>query len=175
MLALMSRKVREVPEFARAVRERFDAVLIDEFQDTDSVQYAAFHELFLQGENRPRHVIFVGDPKQAIYRFRRAELETYIRARNDIGPGNVYTLENNYRTTRALIDVFNLFFGSGDPANPSRSFFSDDILYRPVGCGNREKGITAALHNQQFDVDERCIPVGIELQLNILMELLTKK
>ena len=139
MLALMSRKVREVPEFARTVRERFDAVLIDEFQDTDSVQYAAFHELFLQGENRPRHVIFVGDPKQAIYRFRRAELETYIRARNDIGPGNVYTLENNYRTTRALIDVFNLFFGSGDPANPSRSFFSDDILYRPVGCGNHEK------------------------------------
>lgn len=44
-----------------------------------------------------------------------------------------------------------------------------------LGCGNREKGITAALHNQQFDVDERCIPVGIELQLNILMELLTKK
>ena len=44
-----------------------------------------------------------------------------------------------------------------------------------LGCGNREKGITAALHNQQFNVDERCIPVGIELQLNILMELLTKK
>ena len=137
MLALMARKVREVPEFARAVRERFDAVLIDEFQDTDSVQYAAFRELFLQGENRPRHVIFVGDPKQAIYRFRRAELETYIRARNEIG--NVYTLGNNYRTTRALLDVFNLFFGNGNSDKPSRSFFSDDILYRPVGCGNPAK------------------------------------
>lgn len=43
-----------------------------------------------------------------------------------------------------------------------------------LGCGNSEKGITAALHNQQFDVDERCIPLGIELQMSFLMELLTK-
>lgn len=43
-----------------------------------------------------------------------------------------------------------------------------------LGCGNSEKGITAALHNQQFDVDEKCIPLGIELQMNFLMDLLTK-
>lgn len=43
-----------------------------------------------------------------------------------------------------------------------------------LGCGNGAKGITAALHNQQFDVDESCIPLGIELQMSFLMELLTQ-
>ena len=43
-----------------------------------------------------------------------------------------------------------------------------------LGCGNTEKGITAALHNQKFDVDEACIPLGIELQMTFLMDLLQK-
>ena len=44
-----------------------------------------------------------------------------------------------------------------------------------LGCGNSAKGITAALHNQQFDVDEKCIPVGIALQMKILLKLLTRE
>ena len=43
-----------------------------------------------------------------------------------------------------------------------------------LGCGNTAKGITAALHNQQFDVDEDCIPLGIQLQMTFLMDLLQK-
>ena len=43
-----------------------------------------------------------------------------------------------------------------------------------AGCGNSAKGITAALHNQQFDVDEDCIPLGIQLQMTFLMDLLQK-
>ena len=47
--------------------------------------------------------------------------------------------------------------------------------FYPLGCGNSAKGITAALHNQQFDVDERCIPLGMLLQTNFVLDLLRKK
>ena len=43
-----------------------------------------------------------------------------------------------------------------------------------LGCGNSEQGVTAALHNQQFDVDERCIPLGIRLQMAFVLDLLQK-
>ena len=140
MLSLMAAKVRDVPEFAQAVRERFDIVLIDEFQDTDSVQYEIFRRLFLEGDGGPQTVFFVGDPKQAIYRFRRAELATYLEARSDMGAGNVFSLRRNFRTTRALLDAFNAFFSyQAKDAPDGNAFFSSEILYEQVDCGNREK------------------------------------
>lgn len=67
------------------IRNRYDAVLIDEFQDTDRVQYRIFKTLFLADvPEAPKSVFFVGDPKQAIYAFRGAELDVYLQARNDI-------------------------------------------------------------------------------------------
>ena len=60
---------------SQAIRERFKAALVDEFQDTDPVQYSIFQKIY-GGNKMP--VFFVGDPKQAIYGFRGADVFTYI-------------------------------------------------------------------------------------------------
>ena len=69
----------------RRLRRRYRAALIDEFQDTDLIQYRIFHRLFRRGP-----LILIGDPKQAIYRFRGAGVFAYPSARGDAG--RVYTL-----------------------------------------------------------------------------------
>ena len=98
--------------FIDTIRSRYRAVLIDEFQDTDPVQYEIFKLLFLDSDScrtsPSDKIFFVGDPKQAIYSFRAAELETYLQAKENIRV--VKSLSTNYRSTPALIDVFNRFF-----------------------------------------------------------------
>ena len=122
--------------FVQNVRNRFDAVLIDEFQDTDPVQYDIFRTLFLpvpgqSGVGYPKSVIFVGDPKQSIYEFRNADLKTYLQARKELA--NTYRLESNYRSTPPLVSVFNSFFiNESQPGSP---FFTDEILYDEVKSG----------------------------------------
>lgn len=88
---------------ARAVRRQYQAVMIDEFQDTDSHQYNVFRTTFT---GRP--LILVGDPKQAIYGFRGADLGTYLRASGDAE--HRYTLHYNYRSTPEMVRAVNAVF-----------------------------------------------------------------
>lgn len=128
LLKLMNDAVRESDDFVRSVRGQFDAVMIDEFQDTDATQYSIFKRLFLDEsiapELLPKTVFFVGDPKQAIYRFRHAELETYLEAKNDIGM--TYSLSRNFRSTGGLIACINGFF------NSENAFFTPEIQYQDI-------------------------------------------
>ena len=114
---------------ARMLRRRFAAALIDEFQDTDPLQYAIFRAIYA-GSDAP--VFLVGDPKQAIYAFRHADLHTYLRARGDARAE--YTLSQNQRSTPALLDGLNALFG----ANP-RAFMLDGLDYRPVSSGDKPR------------------------------------
>lgn len=68
----------DMPWLAEAVRKHFPAALIDEFQDTDPLQYAIFSAIYGESD---KPVFLVGDPKQAIYSFRNADLHTYLAAR----------------------------------------------------------------------------------------------
>lgn len=111
------------------LRRRFRVVLIDEFQDTDQVQWDIFRSAFLEplpGVD-PVIVIVVGDPKQSIYRFRGAELSAYLAARQyalDNG-GRLERLAINRRTDRPLIDGLNALMGDF-------TFGSEQIRYAPV-------------------------------------------
>jgi exodeoxyribonuclease V beta subunit len=112
---------------AAAVRSRFRAVLVDEFQDTDDVQYALFENLFIRADGC---LFWIGDPKQAIYGFRGADIFAYLRAAE--AAENKYTLEGNYRSTPALIKAVNTLFQS--VAEP---FLFDKIGFRAAGpAGN---------------------------------------
>ncbi|MEM6797697.1 MAG: 3'-5' exonuclease, partial [Acidobacteriota bacterium] len=114
-------------------KARYKIALIDEFQDTDLVQYDIFRRLFGDGP-----LILVGDPKQAIYRFRGADVYAYLRAKRDAD--RVFTLNRNWRSSEKLIDAVNGLFG-GAP----RPFIERDIPYpvatsAPAAAGRRLAG-----------------------------------
>ena len=107
-----------------ALRKRFSVVLIDEFQDTDRVQWEIFSTLF--GASAPGcTLVLVGDPKQAIYRFRGADVSVYLEA---VGPDSGttrYTLDTNWRSDGAAIAAMHRFFDGAT--------FGDDVIgYVPV-------------------------------------------
>ncbi len=106
---------------AVAIRERFKAALVDEFQDTDPIQYSIFQKIY--GRQRP--VFFVGDPKQAIYGFRGADVFTYITAA--AAAPNQFTLGKNWRSTTDLVRSVNTLFQLS-----ARPFILDGIPFEPV-------------------------------------------
>jgi exodeoxyribonuclease V beta subunit len=76
------------PRLAALIRRQFPVALIDEFQDTDPVQYGIFSAVYAPGEARDdTALILIGDPKQAIYAFRGADIHTYLEARRDTRAG----------------------------------------------------------------------------------------
>ena len=103
--------------------ERYAAALIDEFQDTDAAQWQIFSTLFGGGE----HALYlIGDPKQAIYRFRGADIYSYFAARNKAD--YLLTLQRNFRSHPLLVAAVNRLFAGDRPFA-----FPDEIMpYQPV-------------------------------------------
>ncbi len=117
------------PALATALRGQYQAALIDEFQDTDPIQYAIFQHIY-DGSGLP--LFFVGDPKQAIYGFRGADLFAYLRASREVAAG--HTLEHNWRSDPGVIRAVNRLFGAGE-----RPFLFADIGFRPALAAERER------------------------------------
>ena len=92
-----------------ALRQRYPAALVDEFQDTDPLQWSSLSTLF----NHPSGSLFLlGDPKQAIYSFRNADLHTYLQARRSAAA--THTLRDNQRSDASLIEALNGLFAQRD-------------------------------------------------------------
>lgn len=121
------------PELVAAARAQYRAALIDEFQDTDGLQYDIFRTLFATGDGE-NSLFLIGDPKQAIYSFRGADLHTYLDAADSCERG--MTLGVNYRSTPELIAAVNrLFFRPGNP----KPFLDPKIGYQPVSAPDEER------------------------------------
>ncbi|WP_025598506.1 exodeoxyribonuclease V subunit beta [Burkholderia sp. WSM2230] len=128
LLANLYRALAAHPWLAEALRTRYPAALIDEFQDTDPLQFAIFSRIFA-----PAGPLFlVGDPKQAIYSFRAADLHTYLAARESASAR--YTLAVNQRSTAPIVEACNRVF----QANP-QAFVLDGLDYQPVRAGERRR------------------------------------
>jgi exodeoxyribonuclease V beta subunit len=95
----------------KKVREIFNAALIDEFQDTDAIQYSIFKKIFIEAD---KVVFMVGDPKQAIYGFRGGDIFTYQKARDEQKNGKTYTLQKNWRSSPQIIQAVNTLFEKDD-------------------------------------------------------------
>jgi len=91
-----------------AVREKFKAALIDEFQDTDPVQWEIFSTIFSDGT-----MYLIGDPKQSIYGFRGADIFTYLDAKKGIPEKNIHRLDTNRRSVSPLVEAVNRLFAKG--------------------------------------------------------------
>ncbi len=113
---------------------RYQFVFVDEFQDTDELQWSIFQNLFATEKNK---LILVGDPKQAIYGFRGADLQTYFSAKKSIvsNGGNLASLTGNYRSTPGVVDGINLLL-----SEVFGSFFTGKVRYdKPtVSCSDRQ-------------------------------------
>lgn len=117
MIYLAQRLVRN-PEIAQALHERFHTICVDEFQDTDPAQLAILVNIARGAAQHPApgKLFLVGDPKQSIYRFRNADLDTYMQARQDFptfgeAGHRVVHLANNFRSAPAVVDGVNTIFG----------------------------------------------------------------
>lgn len=124
LLTRLKRAVCEGKEggLIERLSSRFKAVLIDEFQDTDPIQYEIFRRLFW-GEKGA--LFLIGDPKQAIYGFRGADVFTYMEAGRRVP--NRHTLLHNWRSHRRLVDAVNALFGSG-----GMPFIFREIAFEPA-------------------------------------------
>ncbi|MFO7716386.1 exodeoxyribonuclease V subunit beta [Desulfosarcina sp.] len=133
-LLTMLQKALQSPggqQLAAVIRTQFPVVLIDEFQDTDPVQYEIFKKVYL---NQPETgLLMIGDPKQAIYAFRGADIHTYLAARKDTGDRH-YTLGRNYRSTEALVAAVNRTFSAAAQYPQGAFLFENQIPFHKVGA-----------------------------------------
>jgi exodeoxyribonuclease V beta subunit len=118
------------------LRDRYKVALIDEFQDTDPVQWNIFRRVFFESNDAANRLFVIGDPKQAIYGFRGADVHTYLEAKeailSDRGDEEPVRLRQNFRSTPALVAAYNCVFDQ----TVEEPFFDGPIRYdAPVECG----------------------------------------
>ena len=119
-------------EFALCLRQKYQAALIDEFQDTDPVQFDIFRKIYADPANP---LFLIGDPKQAIYSFRGADIFAYLQAAAEVEADRCFTLTSNYRSTPKLLAAFNAVFD-----NAFKPFLFGQISYHSVDAGRKEGG-----------------------------------
>ena len=108
---------------AERIRRQFPVALVDEFQDTDPVQYRLFERVYRPSSQRDDcGLLLIGDPKQAIYAFRGADIYTYLQARRDTA-GRHVTLGTNFRSAEGMVAAVNRLFLKAEHADHGRGAF----------------------------------------------------
>ena len=129
------------PRLAEVIRQQFPVALIDEFQDTDPLQYRIFDTLYQVEANRDDCGLFmIGDPKQAIYSFRGADIHTYLRARRATA-GRHYNLDTNFRSSEPMVEAVNGLFQLAESREDGQGAFllRDDLPFVAVGAQGRKE------------------------------------
>ncbi|MFA3792069.1 exodeoxyribonuclease V subunit beta [Aliiglaciecola sp. SL4] len=127
---------------ADLIRTQFPAAMIDEFQDTDHCQLSVFSQVYPLHNNHQLtySLIMIGDPKQAIYGFRGADIYTYIQAKQQIDNEKQFTLGTNWRSQQALVDAVNQLF-----ANSEQGFLFDQAIpFLPVEAASVATELTSS-------------------------------
>jgi len=128
-------------KLAQRLRLRFPVAMIDEFQDTDNVQFKIFQQLYFQQQSVS--LTLIGDPKQAIYGFRGGDIFTYIEARQD-PELRVYALQTNWRSQVGLVNAVNhVFTRRTDPF-----IYSQAIGFFPATAAAVNDAACLSINNQ---------------------------
>jgi exodeoxyribonuclease V beta subunit len=136
----------KVNSLCNAIRNQFDAVFIDEFQDTDRMQYEIYDTLFGKG----KIIFYIGDPKQSIYGWRKADLNTYFTARKKIVKEKRFKMNINYRSSDAYVEAINKFYAPLEDPFITGGVGDNDIQYYDVEAfGSNKRG----LHNNEKNVN----------------------
>ncbi|NYE22513.1 UvrD-helicase domain-containing protein [Pigmentiphaga litoralis] len=133
---------------ADLIRTQFPVAMVDEFQDTDPVQYRIFDKVYQVEQNRDDcALLMIGDPKQAIYAFRGADIFTYLRARSAT-EGRHASLDTNFRSTHAMVAAVNRVFGMAEDRPAGRGAFlfrrgsGNPVPFLSVAAAGRKEGFT---------------------------------
>ena len=126
--------ITDVPAIRHAVRKAYPIGLIDEFQDTDPLQWQLFNWLYEKQYAAKTLLYLIGDPKQSIYKFRGADINAYLMARESINQERIFTLDTNYRSDQGFIEALNHFWGRHDSP-----FYNQEVPFEPTKSahGNR--------------------------------------
>ncbi len=141
---------KEYSELADTLKRKYKMAVIDEFQDTNYLQWSIFKGIFL---NNNHHLFVVGDPKQSIYSFQAADLNVYQNAvaeikdagKNNLGNGRNFDLLNNFRATEAMVTACNALFNAKEPGK----LLGGRLPFTGVGAGAADN-VTATYNNEKF-------------------------
>ncbi|MCK9188761.1 exodeoxyribonuclease V subunit beta [Acidithiobacillus sp.] len=133
------------PPLAARLRQKYPAALIDEFQDTSALQYQIFDDIYHAADNNPDTLLLlIGDPKQSIYAFRGADIDSYLQARR-LTEGRHYALGTNYRSSHALVSALNALYIAAEHDDPQGAFAygapgaDNPLPYQPVQAHGHKK------------------------------------
>ncbi|MCK6491790.1 MAG: UvrD-helicase domain-containing protein, partial [Planctomycetes bacterium] len=125
---------------ADALFGAWPVALVDEFQDTDPVQFGILDAIYTDGDGGPRgRLVMIGDPKQAIYRFRGCDVATYERAKTLVPDEDRLTLGTNHRSSRGYVEAVNQFYAN-TRAELGHKQSATSIRYTPVDPSGRRDG-----------------------------------
>ncbi|MEP6958577.1 MAG: UvrD-helicase domain-containing protein [Nitrospirota bacterium] len=170
LLARAKTLLRDHPSVRARIKQAYRAILVDEFQDTDPVQYeiilylgervgshqSSWHDVDLE----PGKLFIVGDPKQSIYAFRRADIEAFERVVEKIlaGGGGLYSLVTNFRSDGAVLEVvnnvFDRLFHATEHVQPANERLTSRPQRKPEVsvCGAHLRLVTPGEDDEEFDV-----------------------
>ncbi len=138
-------------QLSHLLRRRYEIALVDEFQDTDPLQYSIFERIYLPDNPEERaqaRCYFIGDPKQSIYAFRGSDINSYLKAKRRIaqcsGEHCIYTLDTNYRSAPGVVNSVNALFGSALNPRSREPFLLSDITFSPVKSQRGKMGFILA-------------------------------
>jgi exodeoxyribonuclease V beta subunit len=129
LLMDMYEAVNKSSHFCELINNEFPVVMLDEFQDTDPLQFRIFRNIF---ENDQSFMVMVGDPKQSIYKFRGADIFSYLEVSESLNAEDKTTLTKNYRSDKKLLEALNDIF---DIENP---FVEKSIKYSTAVPGREQ-------------------------------------
>ena len=144
MIRDLDAALQEDDSLAKLIRARYQAVFVDEFQDTDRLQYRIFDKCFPKG--CPNLFYMIGDPKQAIYGFRGADIYTYLQAKRTAD--GKFTLTKNFRSSPDMIEAVNRMFGDGELAEGHETagvFLQKDIPFVSISSGKTAEDFPGGL------------------------------
>ena len=122
ILLNMNILLRDFPDAAEEIADRFDYIMVDEYQDTNYAQYLILKKL----SQKHRNLCVVGDDSQSIYAFRGAKIENILNFQKDYPGMHIFRLERNYRSTQTIVEAANSLIAKNEGRIPKKCFSEGD-------------------------------------------------
>ena len=180
ILLYMNILLRGNPDALASIAGRFDAIMVDEYQDTNMAQYLILRKL----ASEHRNLCVVGDDSQSIYAFRGAKIENILNFRKDFPETKVFRLERNYRSTRNIVNAANTLIAKNENRLPKEcvSMGEEGEKIRLIRAYTAEEegalvasAILQRMHSEHAEYDDFAVLYRTNAQSRALEEQLRKR